>query len=502
MKMKFRYLVNSAMLWTALALGSCADFLDREPYSEPVDESYWNSEEDVEAAVAGGYGLLRAALANHSAYYAYGDIAGTNVFSKFEYEDEDWNQMNQFKLDYAIAASETDRPLKQLRNYQLFYRVVNQCNRALKKVGQMSDEVFDDGGEGKEKYIGELYFLRGYTYFYMYRIWGELPIVTTSPDDVINADYVARSPLADVAALIYSDLEEARVRLPWEYEDNANFAVRANKGVVFATLAHMAAWDRDYAKCVAACDSVLNSGVYTFEARETLENIYKNDSKELIFQLFFNSEEEAPDASSDIQYTTVFFLDILASPYLTTAINKEKPNKFLNTGFISSVFPDSTDYRRKTFIGFAAGGDIIPIKYTDVQIESASSGSIYPANNYVIFRLSDIMLLKAEALTAQGKSSGVAIGLLNQIRERADIGDFDGSVSLQRAILNERARELFLEGHRFFDLVRYYYETGTSLLYNVTEANMAKGIHYWPLDPDLFENNSVTRQTSYWQGKI
>ncbi len=246
----------------------------------------------------------------------------------------------------------------------------------------------------------------------------------------------------------------------------------------------------------------MNSGVYTFEARETLENIYKNDSKELIFQLFFNSEEEAPDASSDIQYTTVFFLDILASPYLTTAINKEKPNKFLNTGFISSVFPDSTDYRRKTFIGLAAGGDIIPIKYTDVQIESASSGSIYPANNYVIFRLSDIMLLKAEALTAQGKSSGVAIGLLNQIRERADIGDFDGSVSLQRAILNERARELFLEGHRFFDLVRYYYETGTSLLYNVTEANMAKRIHYWPLDPDLFENNSVIRQTSYWQGKI
>ena len=93
MKMKFRYLVNSAMLWTALALGSCADFLDREPYSEPVDESYWNSEEDVEAAVAGGYGLLRAALANHSAYYAYGDIAGTNVFSKFEYEDEEWNQI-------------------------------------------------------------------------------------------------------------------------------------------------------------------------------------------------------------------------------------------------------------------------------------------------------------------------------------------------------------------------------------------------------------------------
>ena len=119
----------------------------------------------MEAAVAGGYGLLRAALANHSAYYAYGDIAGTNVFSKFEYEDEDWNQMNQFKLDYAIAASETYRPLKQLRNYQLFYRVVNQCNRALKKVGQMSDEVFDDG-EG-EVYRGIVLFAWIYLFLYV-----------------------------------------------------------------------------------------------------------------------------------------------------------------------------------------------------------------------------------------------------------------------------------------------------------------------------------------------
>ncbi len=500
MKMKLRYLANSAMLMGALMFSSCAHFLDLEPYSEAVDEAYWNSEEDVEAAVSGGYGLLRAALANHSAYYAYGDIAGTNVFNKFENEDEDWNQMNQFKLDYAIADSETDRPLKQLRNYKLFYRVINQCNRALTKVKQMDDALFDEGK--KEQYIGELYFLRGYTYFYMYRIWGELPIVTVSPDDVINSDYVPRSSLADVAALIYSDLEEARTRLPWEYEDNEDFAIRANRGVVFATLAHMAAWDQDYAKCVSACDSILNSDVYALEDGENLANIYKNDSKELIFQLFFNSEEEAPDAASDINWTTVFFLDVLASPYLTADINKEKPNKYLNTSFISSTFSDTTDYRREKFLGYATGGDIIPIKYTDVQLESSSSGSIYIANNYVIFRLADIILLKAEALTAQGKNSGLAISLLNQIRHRANIGDFDGSVSLQRAILNERARELFLEGHRFFDLVRYYYETGTSLLYNVTEANMAKGIHYWPLDPDLFENNSVIRQTSYWQGKI
>lgn len=500
MKIKMRYLANSAMLLLALSLGGCSNFLDREPYSEPIDEGYWNSQEDAESAVAGTYGLLRAALANHSAYYAYGDIAGTNVINKFEYEDEDWNQMNQFNLDYAVAASETDRPIKQLRNYQLFYRIINQCNRSLRKIGNMGDDLFDDND--KAKLLGELYFLRAYSYFTMYRIWGEVPIVTVSPDDVINSDYVARSPLADVAALIYGDLEEARVRLPWDYEQNEDFAVRANKGVVFATLAHMAAWDKDYNKCVAACDSILNSNVYSFEIADNLENIYKNDSKELIFQLFFNSEAEAPDASSDIQYTTVFFLDILASPYLTNAVSKEKPNKFVNTTFVSNIYSDSADIRRERFFGTATGGDLIPTKYSDIQIESASSKSIYCQNNYVIFRLADIMLLKAEALTAQGKSSGVAIGLLNDVRRRAGIKDYDGAVALQRAILDERARELYLEGHRFFDMVRYYNETGTSLFNNISESDMAKGKNYWPLDPDLFENNSVIRQTTFWQGKI
>ena len=80
MKMKFRYLVNSAMLWTALALGSCADFLDREPYSEPVDESYWNSEEDVEAAVAGGDGLLGGGFGHYFTFFCFGGICGANFF--------------------------------------------------------------------------------------------------------------------------------------------------------------------------------------------------------------------------------------------------------------------------------------------------------------------------------------------------------------------------------------------------------------------------------------
>jgi hypothetical protein len=473
--------------------------LDREPISEAVDEFYWKSQEDAEAAVAGTYGLLRAALANHSAYYAYGDVAGTNTFNTFIYEDADWAMMALFTLDYAVPASETYRPIKQLRNYQLFYRVVNQCNRALKKIKQIEDDLFDEGE--KERLIGELYFLRGYTYFTMYRIWGEVPIVTVSPDNLLDAAYVPRAPLSEVATLIYGDLEEALQRLPWNLVDASEASIRANKGVVFATLAHMAAWDKDYTKCVTACDSIISSPLYALEDGLTLKNMYLNNSRELIFQLYFGTRSEAPASTSDILYTTVFFLDILASPYLTNAVNKTQPNKQLNDQLLGNIFSDTTDVRVSSLFGTATGGKKICTKYSDVH-QDAGGSEIFITNNYVIFRLADIMLLKAEALTAQGRGSSTAISLLNQVRRRSGLVDFNGATSLQRAILDERFRELFLEGHRFFDLVRYYRATGTSLFTNITEADMARGKHYWPLDPDLFSNNSVIRQTSFWQGKI
>jgi hypothetical protein len=497
MKRFNRYIL--AAITGLISMTACSDFLDREPISEVADEFYWRSQEDAESGVSGAYGLLRAALANHSAYYAYGDIAGTNTFSAFIYEDPDWAQMNEFRLDYAVPASDPARPMKQLRNYQLFYRAINQCNRALKKIGQMDDNLFDDGV--KERLVGELYFLRGYTYFTMYRIWGEVPIVTVSPDDLMDAAYIPRAPLSEVATLIYGDLEEALDRLTWEYANASEATVRANRGVVLATLAHMAAWDEDHAKCIAACDSILASPLYALEDAATLENLYKNNSKELIYQIYFGTRSEAPSPSSDITYTTIFFLDILASPYLTDVMQQKlQPNKQLNENFVKTTFSDTLDIRFQAFFGRSTGGKQVCTKYSDLQ--ALGGTQIYITNNYVIFRLADIMLLKAEALTARGTGSSTAISLLNQVRRRSGLGDFNGSTSLQRAILDERARELFLEGHRFFDLVRYYRITGTSFFNNITETDMARGKHYWPLDPDLFNNNSVIRQTSFWQGKI
>jgi hypothetical protein len=94
---------------------------------------------------------------------------------------------------------------------------------------------------------------------------------------------------------------------------------------------------------------------------------------------------------------------------------------------------------------------------------SLGSDTRYPDTDFPLFRLADIYLMYAEAVVrgGQGGSFSLAVDYVNQLRERA-FGDTSHKINqawLQennfQNILNERARELYWEGTRRTDLIRY-----------------------------------------------
>jgi len=120
--------------------------------------------------------------------------------------------------------------------------------------------------------------------------------------------------------------------------------------------------------------------------------------------------------------------------------------------------------------------------------------------NYIFYRLADVMLLKAEALNEKGDIAGAA-ELVNQIRGRVNLGNTPANTqeAMRLAIEKERRLELAFEGHRWFDLKR----TGraiavmnavsdfgnTTMSYNLTESRLI-----WPIPQSEMDKNTKLLQ--------
>lgn len=127
----------------------------------------------------------------------------------------------------------------------------------------------------------------------MARVWGTVPIITESvvPIDAVN---LAASKESDVLDQSQADLTKALTLLKWSNIDQDDFALRANTGAALALQAHLSAWRGEYADCIEAAKSVLESGEYSFVGRDSLNyrSIYQGKSNEGIFEISQNGENE------------------------------------------------------------------------------------------------------------------------------------------------------------------------------------------------------------------
>lgn len=463
-----------AMLATVV-LGSCKNALEFKPVTEYSGSNFWKEPSQANAALNGAYTLLQAAMAPKTTFY--GEARADNV------------AQNPISLNTETLNLLTNNLNSSLRisNWSQFYSVVNQVNLIIKNTKQMKDEGLYINKDADYKQVrGQAYALRAFCYFNMTRVWGELPLVTDPLKDATDNYLVAKSDTALVYNQIALDLDSALLFLPDTYSPAKTTISKMTSGAVNAIYTDLYMWRHQYDNALISSQKVIaktsNYKLTSLTDAPLVENssyaqmFTKGGSTESIFEVDYNFAERGSRSLYVQVYGDLGFQPAFqASEEMMTIFS---PNDLR----AKIAYNDSraiTKFFEKT--GFDRG-----------QMDD---------KNIIAYRLSDIMLLRAEALNKKQRVPE-AISLVNQIRVRAGLAallpaDYINlsENQVEDLILTERSKELCFEGKRWFDLVR----TGKaiSVMQPINGLNSTDN-YVWPIYINEIRLNSLLKQNSYY----
>ncbi|WP_256007079.1 RagB/SusD family nutrient uptake outer membrane protein [Pedobacter deserti] len=324
----------------------------------------------------------------------------------------------------------------------------------------------------KSQLLGEAYFWRALAYLQLKTFFGDVPL-STSPDPLTIA-LLPRSPVADVTALIISDLKTAKQLLTPTYPSSER--ARANVYAISALLARVYLYEKDWANAEAEATSVISSGVYSMSS---LANTFVKTSTETILQVF------------NLNGVTLWGTTYVPSSATAT------PN-WLLTNDLADAF-EAADARKAAWT--AALGNSGNFSVSKYKLRTGAVGSEY----YVVLRLAEQHLIRAEARAQQNNLAGVsgAEADLNVVRNRANLGSLLNlnKPDMLRAIEKERRLELFGEWfHRWADLKRTPGFTDPSKSRADEVLSVYKGVNWQstdvllPISSDEITKNPALKQ--------
>lgn len=511
MKNIFNNLKLVGLFAMIICTASCKKLLTQEPTNSTYQQVFWKTAADARSAIAGNYALLRNAFTNkENRYYMYGDAIAKNYFTiQYTGDGLEGIQNGDFTFQYN---------LNSLANYTVYYKAIAMSNIALANIDKMTLEQLKDAenpASFKNDMMGQAYFLRALAYFSIVKVWGDAPIVTEAYDDPLTAPQLGRSSKALVMKQVEDDCHRAYDLLKWSYANSSDAKVTANRGSVYALLAHLYLWRAtmtdvsintpnmtDVNSADTTINALISKGGYTNNIASPLDSAkYKNTfigrSSEGIFE--FNMSENTLEGS---------FASV-GTRFLNTSYGSQYPAEarfFVVPRYLSTNFgADTLDMRFQQ--GFALRNTDKPIstKYTNIIFRNPGQKlDGYLSNNMIIFRLSDMQLLKAEIALYRGDAATAAT-IINGFRTRHSRNPslIPAGQSLDEVMneyISERSKELFLEGHLFYDLLRT--RKYDQVIDWLTTDRFKKEGYYFPVDPALFRQNPNLRQTSYWLGKV
>jgi hypothetical protein len=524
-------------------MSSCEDFLGIVPLNDIVLENFWENESEVNTVVTSCYSgiadgnFLKQAM-------MWGELRSDNVTKGLINPNTAF--VNHIQLPEMLEGNIL--PTHDIADWSSFYVVINRCNTVLHYAPEVLERDPDFNESEWLAMEAEVLTLRALCYFYLVRSFRDVPLVLEPTIDDSKPFMVPAAHPDTVLNQLVADLRKAEHYALKEYPQSSNpTEISYTKGritqqAVWSLLADIYLWMGQYDECVEYCEKVIDAKIdEAEEERMIYEGNYPllanvkassaTSNKHQAYQQIFgigNSFESIFEVQID--YTYDVKRDLLRSYYGASDVDMGaySASAFIGDGATEgNVIFAKTDIRPYELFDVKDVNVYSIRKYISSYISDDGEASkiLQRYTNWIFYRLTDVMLMEAEALVERNDTLQndlrKAFDITNAVYRRSNLSAEDkdslafttyGSQEKMREfVLLERQRELMFEGKRWFDLVRKARRDGNNgpmldlakRKYTKPDAVKSKWIKpdmlYLPIHEDELKVNTLLKQNPEYE---
>ena len=497
-----------ASVCVMMGMSSCSDFLQVEPQNEIILEKFWNEKADVDGIIFGCYSAMQSDNILMR-MMVWGEFRSDNISRGLNLNRD--NSLESVLKENLTASN-------AYTTWDQFYDIINRCNTLIKYAPQVAEKDPSFSLSELKADIAEVSALRDLCYFYLIRTFRDVPYTTVAFTDDNQVMDLPATSFDNVLDSLITNLESVKDEAVKAYPSGTSTqelyqTSRITQEAIHAMLCEMYLWKQDYQKCIQYADLVINAKKLQAEEKQktsttvsdyskfggyplisessygsltTFGNAYtqifgEGNSSESILELTFMPDDNMP---SNGAVNLCYGFGIGGVPtmgYGAPSTYVSDVTTTANNG-LNDVF---MKYDSRYYENILAKTSIGKYLYTRSSIDFSSTnpnlyyGGVYSEkrnkSNWIIYRLTDIMLMKAEAeaqlisneqdLSDQDKNYlNSAFSLVTAVNKRSicqnvlkdtlDPKKYLTKADMENLVLEERHRELMFEGKRWYDLVR------------------------------------------------